>query len=56
MPGAGANGVGPSLMDLACFVGVGGLFVAAAVAVLRRHALIPERDPRLIESLTFENV
>jgi hypothetical protein len=56
MPGAGASGVRLGLMDLACFVGVGGLFVAAAVAALRRHALIPERDPRLTESLTFENV
>jgi len=44
------------LMDLFCFVGVGGLFVAAAIHRLRDHSLVPERDPRLPQSLSFENV
>jgi hypothetical protein len=43
-------------MDAACFLGIGGLFVAAMAYRLRDRALVPERDPRLAESLTFENV
>ena len=44
-----------SLMDLATFVGIGGLFGAALVRRLAAHALVPTRDPRLRESLSFEN-
>jgi hypothetical protein len=44
------------LPELGCFVGLGGLFLAAAALRLRDHALIPEGDPRVAESLTFENV
>jgi hypothetical protein len=44
------------VMDVACFVGVGGLFLAAAAHRARNRSLVPERDPRLLESLTFENV
>lgn len=56
MPSVSAGRIGLHWMDLACFVGVGGLCVAAAVHALRAHSLVPERDPRLQESLTFENV
>ncbi len=42
--------------DLALFVGLGGLFLAAVVRPMGRHALLPERDPRLGEALTFENI
>jgi hypothetical protein len=56
MPGASPEHVPLGLVDVACFVGVGGLFVAAIIHALRDHALIPERDPRLEESLAFENV
>ncbi|UCG34417.1 MAG: hypothetical protein JSU68_07205 [Phycisphaerales bacterium] len=56
MPGVSEGHLGLSLMDLTCFIGIGGLFVATAVLALREHSLIPARDPRLIESLTFENV
>ncbi|MGD8453873.1 MAG: quinol:cytochrome C oxidoreductase [Phycisphaerae bacterium] len=55
-PSSSPEHLGLSWMDLACFVGIGGLCVAAAVCALRRHALLPESDPRLHESLTFENV
>lgn len=44
------------LPELGCFVGLGGLFLAAAVLRLRNCALVPEGDPRVAESLTFENV
>jgi len=49
---------GPDLhpLDLITFVGVGCLAFAAFGALLRRHALVPSRDPRLLESLGFENV
>ena len=39
----------------AAFVAIGGCFVAAASWLLRRQALVPLRDPRLAESLAFEN-
>jgi hypothetical protein len=44
-----------SLLDLTVLVGVGGIVVAAAAFRLRRSSLVPERDPRLAESLVFEN-
>lgn len=45
-----------SLLDLTTFAGIGGLFLAAIGIGLRRHALVPVGDPRLVESITFENV
>jgi hypothetical protein len=44
-----------SLMDLATFVGIGGVFCAALVRRLSAHALVPVKDPRLHESMSFEN-
>ncbi len=44
-----------SLLDLSCLVGIGGFFIAAWAWFLRRCSLIAEKDPRLAESLTFEN-
>ena len=46
----------PSLLDLTCLVGIGGLFLAAVGWSLRGEALVPLRDPRLPESLSLENV
>jgi hypothetical protein len=45
----------PHLLDLTTLLGLGGLFVAAAAYLMRDRSLIPERDPRLTESLMFEN-
>lgn len=56
MPTLHPEGVRPSALDAAAFVAVGGCFVAAASWLLRRHALVPLGDPRLAESLAFENV
>jgi hypothetical protein len=56
MPTLHPEGVRPSVLDLAGFVAIGGCFVAAAGWLLRRQALVPLRDPRLAESLAFENV
>ncbi len=51
--------VGPELspslrvgaVDALCLLGVGGLLLAGLGEGLRRHALLPERDPRLPESV-----
>ena len=56
MPTLHPAGVRPSLLDVAAFVAVGGCFVGAAGWLMRRQALVPIRDPRLAESLAFENV
>jgi len=56
MPTLHPEGLRPSILDVAAFMAVGGSFVAAASWLLRRHALVPVRDPRLTESLAFENV
>jgi hypothetical protein len=55
MPTLHPEGLRPSALDLAALVTVGGCFVAAATWLLRRQALVPLRDPRLTESLAFEN-
>ncbi|NJL28411.1 MAG: hypothetical protein HC897_11250 [Thermoanaerobaculia bacterium] len=43
-------------LDAATLVGVGGLFIGALGWTLRGQVLVPVRDPRLAESLAFENV
>jgi len=55
MPTLHPEGFRPSLLDVAALVAVGGCFVAAASWLMRRQALVPLRDPRLAESLAFEN-
>ena len=55
MPTLHPEGVRPSVLDVAAFVSIGGFFVAAATWLMRRQALVPLRDPRLAESLAFEN-
>ncbi len=44
------------VLDVTLAVGMGALYVAGLVRVARSHALVPVRDPRLEESLAFENV
>ena len=56
MPTLHPEGLRPSLLDVAALVTVGGCFVAAASWLMRRQALVPLRDPRIAESLAFENV
>ena len=56
MPTLHPEGFRPSVLDVAALVTVGGCFVAAAAWLMRRQALVPVRDPRLAESLAFENV
>jgi hypothetical protein len=56
MPTLHPDGVRPSVLDVAALVTVGGCVVGAAGWLMRRQALVPLRDPRLAESLRFENV
>jgi hypothetical protein len=55
MPALHEEGVGASLLDLTTLLAVGGVFVAVFGWLLRRHPLLPVGDPRLRESLGFEN-
>jgi hypothetical protein len=43
------------LLDLTTFVAVGGIWTALLLRTLGRQSLIPLKDPRLAESLSFEN-
>lgn len=55
MPTLHQHDVHPSLLDLTTVLAVGGLFVAVVGWMMGRHALVPLRDPRLVESVSFEN-
>ncbi len=55
MPTLHPDGVRVSALDVATFLAVGGCFTAASGWLLRRKALVPLGDPRLAESLAFEN-
>jgi hypothetical protein len=45
----------PGLLDVTLLVGLGSWLLAGAAYAVRARSLVPERDPRLPESLTFEN-
>ena len=55
MPTQSHGGIHFGILDVTTFLGVGGLFVFAVGWVMGRRALIPVKDPRLPESLGFEN-
>jgi hypothetical protein len=55
MPTLHTEGVRVTALDIAAFAAIGGCFVSSAGWLMRREALVPLRDPRLEESLTFEN-
>ena len=46
----------PLAITALCFVGLGGLFVFSTMLALRGKPLVPVGDPRLGESLAFENI
>ena len=56
MPSLREAGFSPNLLDLTCWLGVGGLFLAVLGRLMSRKALVPVKDPRLAESLAFESV
>jgi hypothetical protein len=55
MPGKSPGVIPLSLMDLAVFLGIGGLFCGMALRRISAHAVVALKDPRLSESLEFEN-
>ena len=55
MPNLHPEGVSIAATDVTAVLGVGGLFAATFLWMQKRHALIPIHDPRLPESLSFEN-
>jgi hypothetical protein len=55
MPSLHPHDVHVSPLDLTTMVGIGGLFMAAVTWQMQKRALVPYRDPRLAESLNFEN-
>jgi len=56
MPNADPAGPPFSLIDLACLVGVLGVFIAGAAMRAKNLNLMPTNDPRLPKSLAFENL
>ena len=55
MPAGSPGSASPHLIDLTVWIGLVALLLAAAAFVGRDRALVPEGDPRLAESLAFEN-
>ena len=43
------------LLDILCWLGLTGVYSVVLYLNLRRASLLPEKDPRLAESLAFEN-
>jgi hypothetical protein len=43
------------LLDVLCLLGMNGVYSAAVILRLRKHSVVAEKDPRLEESLVFEN-
>ncbi|MEO8503084.1 MAG: quinol:cytochrome C oxidoreductase [Acidobacteriota bacterium] len=56
MPILHPEGFTPALVDVTTMIGAVGLFLAAFGRASRRQALVPVRDPRLTESLLFDNI
>ena len=56
MPVLHPHGVAVTGLDVAAFVAVGGLFFGAVSWMMLGSPLVPVGDPRLPESLSFENV
>ncbi|MBC8367666.1 quinol:cytochrome C oxidoreductase [bacterium] len=50
-----AGSLGFHLLDLTTFLGIGGIWMALLMRTLGKQSLIPLKDPRLAESLAFEN-
>ena len=46
----------PHILDLTTLLGIGGFFLGVIGWVMQGKALVPIRDPRLSESLSFENM
>ncbi|HSR69570.1 MAG TPA: hypothetical protein VLU25_16670 [Acidobacteriota bacterium] len=51
-----AMGFHPHLLDLTCLLGVAGVFLGTLGYLMKSPKLVPVRDPRLAESLSYENI
>jgi hypothetical protein len=55
-PNLGTHHIPFNIMDITCLVALASLFIAGAAHQARKVSLIPTKDPRLAQSLAFENV
>ena len=55
LPYAPQHDFGPHWMDLACLLGVAGVYLAFVFRNLAQYPLLPVGDPRLARSLRFMN-
>jgi len=56
IPSIEGLGARPGIVDVAAMLAVGGAFLGAFGWLMVRSPLVPQGDPRLAESLAFENV
>ncbi len=56
MPGVSPQVLPLGAIDGCLFLGLGGIYLGGLLHVAGRHALLPLADPRLGESLAFENI
>jgi hypothetical protein len=56
VPAVAPESAAPHWVDLVAFVGVGALWLAAWAGLVAGRAAVPVADPRLGESLSFENM
>lgn len=56
MPVHSTGGVAVTLLDVTTFVGVGGVFLALFGLHMKKAKVIPTQDPRVRESLVFQNI
>jgi hypothetical protein len=55
MPEFSPGGLPFAWLDLACFLGLGGLYLAGLARLAGSRSLVPSGDPRLQDALRFEN-
>jgi len=56
MPSTSRAVVPVSIVDLLCWIGVVGVFVGSAASRAKGLNLVPTKDPRLADSLAFQNI
>jgi hypothetical protein len=56
IPSVAGLGARPGIVDVAALLSVGGAFLAVFAWLTLKSPLVPAGDPRLAESLAFENV
>ncbi len=54
-PSLDSTAVRIGLIDAACLIGVGGVYLSALVRLAGTRSLVPLGDPRIEESLAFQN-